>query len=46
LPGQPKIQSNPFLNILKGYPAEGAILSQREAAMLGNRLIHLYPSIA
>jgi CRP-like cAMP-binding protein len=41
-----RMDRNQFLNILKGYPAEGAILFQRVAAMLGNRLIHLYPSIA
>jgi hypothetical protein len=35
-----------FLDVLGKYPAEGATLFQRVAEMLGNRLVHLYPSIA
>lgn len=41
-----KIETDPFLAILKDYPMENAALFQRVAAMLGNRLVSLYPSIA
>lgn len=41
-----KIDRQRFLDILGKYPSEGATLFQRVAAMLGNRLVHLYPSIA
>jgi CRP-like cAMP-binding protein len=41
-----KVDRDGFLNILEKYPSEGANLFQRVAQMLGNRLIHLYPSIA
>jgi len=41
-----KVDRQRFLDILKRYPAEGAALFQRVASMLGNRLVHLYPSIA
>lgn len=41
-----KVDRQKFLDLLNQYPAEGATLFQRVATMLGNRLIHLYPSIA
>ena len=41
-----KIDRQRFLDILGKYPTEGATLFQRVAQMLGNRLVHLYPSIA
>lgn len=41
-----KIDRDRFLDLLKKYPAEAATLFQRVATMLGNRLVHLYPSIA
>jgi CRP-like cAMP-binding protein len=41
-----KVDRQDFLDLLNQYPAEGATLFQRVATMLGNRLIHLYPSIA
>jgi CRP-like cAMP-binding protein len=41
-----KVDRKKFLDLLNQYPAEGATLFQRVATMLGNRLIHLYPSIA
>lgn len=41
-----KVNRQRFLDILGKYPADGATLFQRVAAMLGNRLVHLYPSIA
>jgi CRP/FNR family cyclic AMP-dependent transcriptional regulator len=41
-----KVDRKRFLQILEKYPAEGATLFQRVAAMLGNRLVKLYPSIA
>ncbi len=41
-----KLDRTRFFTILGDYPAEGAILFQRVAAMLGNRLVTLYPSIA
>ena len=41
-----RLDRDQFLDILKQHPAEGATLFQRVAAMLGNRLVRLYPSIA
>lgn len=41
-----KVDRKRFLDIVERHPAEGAILFQRVASMLGNRLVHLYPSIA
>ncbi len=41
-----KVDRQKFLDLLNQHPAEGATLFQRVATMLGNRLIHLYPSIA
>ncbi len=41
-----KVDRQVFFDLLNQYPAEGATLFQRVATMLGNRLIHLYPSIA
>ena len=41
-----KVDRQRFLDILGGYPTEGATLFQRVAAMLGDRLVNLYPSIA
>jgi CRP/FNR family transcriptional regulator, cyclic AMP receptor protein len=41
-----KVDRKHFLDIIKKFPVEGATLFQRVAAMLGNRLLHLYPSIA
>jgi CRP-like cAMP-binding protein len=41
-----RVDRDRFLDILEKYPAEGATLFQRVAAMLGNRLVSLYPSIA
>jgi CRP-like cAMP-binding protein len=41
-----KVDRQDFLDLLIQYPVEGATLFQRVATMLGNRLIHLYPSIA
>lgn len=41
-----KLDRNGFLEIIGKYPTEGAALFQRVATMLGNRLVHLYPSIA
>ena len=41
-----RVDRDRFLEILEQYPAEGATLFQRVAAMLGNRLGSLYPSIA
>ena len=41
-----KVDRQRFLDILGNYPAEGATLFRRVAAMLGSRLVHLYPSIA
>ena len=41
-----KVDRHRFLDILEGYPGEGATLFQRVATMLGNRLVNLYPSIA
>ena len=41
-----KVDRQRFLDILGGYPSEGAALFQRVATMLGNRLVNLYPSIA
>ena len=41
-----KIDREKFLQLVDKYPTAGATLFQRVAAMLGNRLVHLYPSIA
>ena len=41
-----KMDRNAFLGILDRYPTAGAALFQRVAAMLGNRLVKLYPTIA
>jgi CRP-like cAMP-binding protein len=41
-----RVDKQQFLDVLGKYPAEGATLFQRVAEMLGNRLVHLYPSIA
>jgi CRP-like cAMP-binding protein len=41
-----KLERQRFFTVLGDYPAEGAVLFQRVAAMLGNRLVSLYPSIA
>lgn len=41
-----KVDRSKFLDILGRYPTEGATLFQRVASMLGDRLVHLYPSIA
>ena len=41
-----KLERQRFFMVLGDYPAEGAVLFQRVAAMLGNRLVSLYPSIA
>jgi len=41
-----KMDRKKFLELVDKYPAAGAALFQRVAAMLGNRLVHLYPSIA
>lgn len=41
-----KVDRQQFLDILEKYPTAGATLFQQVAAMLGNRLVKLYPSIA
>lgn len=41
-----KIDRKQFLDLLAEYPADAVTLFQRVAAMLGNRLVHLYPTIA
>ena len=41
-----KVDRQEFLDLLNQYPSEGATLFERVATMLGDRLIHLYPSIA
>ena len=41
-----KVDRQRFLDILEKHPVESATLFQRVAAMLGNRLVNLYPSIA
>ena len=41
-----KVNRQKFLAILDRYPVESATLFKRVAAMLGNRLVHLYPSVA
>jgi len=41
-----KMDREKFLELADKYPTAGAALFQRVAAMLGNRLVHLYPSIA
>jgi CRP/FNR family transcriptional regulator, cyclic AMP receptor protein len=41
-----RVDRKRFLELVKEFPIEGATLFQRVAAMLGNRLLHLYPSIA
>ena len=41
-----KMDRQKFLELLDRYPTAGSALFQRVAAMLGNRLVHLYPSIA
>ena len=41
-----KMDRKKFLALAEKYPTAGATLFQRVAAMLGNRLVHLYPSIA
>ena len=41
-----KLDRQKFIDILGRYPTAGAALFQRVATMLGNRLVHLYPSIA
>jgi CRP-like cAMP-binding protein len=41
-----KVDRKGFLEITKKFPVEGMTLFQHVAAMLGNRLLHLYPSIA
>lgn len=41
-----KVNKQRFLDILEKHPVEKATLFQHVAAMLGNRLLHLYPTIA
>ena len=41
-----KINLDRFIDLLGRYPGDAATLFQRVAAMLGNRLVSLYPSIA
>jgi CRP-like cAMP-binding protein len=41
-----RLDRDQFLDVLKQHPTDGATLFQRVAAMLGNRLVRLYPSIA
>jgi CRP-like cAMP-binding protein len=41
-----KFDRDHFLNILKKYPRNEALLFKRLAEMLGNRLLELYPTIS
>jgi CRP-like cAMP-binding protein len=41
-----KFDRNVFLDILKKYPRNEALLFKRLAEMLGNRLLELYPTIS
>jgi CRP-like cAMP-binding protein len=41
-----KFDRDHFLNILKKYPQNEALLFKRLAEMLGNRLLELYPTIS
>ncbi len=41
-----RLDKDGFLKIIEANPSEGTTLFQRLATMLGNRLLHLYPSIA
>jgi CRP-like cAMP-binding protein len=41
-----KFNRNVFLDILKKYPRNEALLFKRLAEMLGNRLLELYPTIS
>ena len=41
-----KFDRDDFLNILKKYPQNEALLFKRLAEMLGNRLLELYPAIS
>ncbi len=41
-----KFDRNDFLDILKKYPENEALLFKRLAEMLGNRLLELYPTIS
>ncbi|MBW2468518.1 MAG: cyclic nucleotide-binding domain-containing protein [Deltaproteobacteria bacterium] len=41
-----KFDRNDFLEILKKYPENEALLFKRLAEMLGNRLLELYPTIS
>jgi CRP-like cAMP-binding protein len=41
-----KFDRNVFLEILKKYPQNEALLFKRLAEMLGNRLLELYPTIS
>jgi CRP/FNR family transcriptional regulator, cyclic AMP receptor protein len=41
-----KMDRDEFLKMLEKHPSEEATMFQRVATMLGNRLVHLYPSIA
>jgi CRP-like cAMP-binding protein len=41
-----KIDRKKFVDILNRYPIAAAMLFERVAAMLGNRLVNLYPSVA
>ena len=41
-----KFDRNNFLEILKKYPQNEALLFKRLAEMLGNRLLELYPTIS
>jgi CRP-like cAMP-binding protein len=41
-----KFDRNNFLEILKKFPRNEALLFKRLAQMLGNRLLELYPTIS
>jgi hypothetical protein len=41
-----KFNRDVFLDILKKYPRNEALLFKRLAEMLGNRLLELYPTIS
>ena len=41
-----KFNRDNFLEILKKYPQNEALLFKRLAEMLGNRLLELYPAIS
>ena len=41
-----RFEKDDFLKIIEANPSQGSTLFQRLATMLGNRLLHLYPSIA